>query len=158
MCVERCPLGFSVVASGGALFCDRCEIDKLKVVDTQSGQCVCAKRHFLDKSVDTCKPCNYDCMTCDSSTRCLTCDNNMLQTKRVLAIDGRCKCPSIGYYDDKNAEDIVCQKCNPKCLTCDGPLLHDCLTCEGGKERDSVGFCVCKNGFVEDSYGNCLCP
>jgi len=83
----------------------------------------------LESGSDSCKPCSYDCMTCDTSFRCLTCDNSFLQTKRTLGNDGRCKCPSYGYFDDKIAEDIVCQKCDPKCLTCKGPRSHDCLTC-----------------------------
>lgn len=102
MCIEKCPSGFSVIVSAGVQFCDRCEIDKIKVVDVQTGKCVCAKRHYLESNSDSCKPCSYDCMTCDSSYRCLTCDNSLLQTRRTLGYDGKCKCPIIGYYDDKN--------------------------------------------------------
>lgn len=158
MCIEKCPSGFSVSMSGGAQFCDKCDIDKIKVVDVQSGKCVCARRHYLEISSDSCKPCSYDCMTCDNSYRCLTCDNNLLQTKRVMASDGRCRCPAVGFYDDKSNEDIVCQKCDDGCFTCKGPKPHDCLTCSKDKERDPNGFCVCRNGFVEDNYGNCVCP
>jgi hypothetical protein len=41
-------------------------------------------------------------MSCDRTNRCLTCDNSLMQTKRILNIDGACQCPSLGYYDDKN--------------------------------------------------------
>lgn len=108
-------------------------MDKLKVVDVNTGDCVCARRHFLDASQDTCKPCSYDCMTCSQIDKCLTCDNSLLQTKRKLNNIGRCDCPSVGYYDDKASEDIVCQKCSSKCLTCNGPHLHDCISCPVGK-------------------------
>lgn len=108
-------------------------MDKLKVIDPLSSQCVCANRHYLDTVEDTCKPCRYDCMSCDSSSRCLTCDNSLLQTKRKLSSIGRCECPVVGFYDDLNAENIVCQKCSPKCLTCDGSRDFDCLTCAVGK-------------------------
>ena len=64
LCVQQCPRSYSVIESNGVKFCDKCDIDKLKVVDTQSGNCVCAKRHYLDISADSCQPCNYDCMTC----------------------------------------------------------------------------------------------
>lgn len=96
-------------------------------------------------------------MTCDSADKCLTCDNSLLQTKRKLSSTGRCECPVQGYYDDKASEDIVCQKCSSKCVTCDGPRDHDCLTCLPNKQLDSRGFCVCKFGYVEDGEGNCAC-
>lgn len=128
LCVQQCPRSYSIIDRNGAKFCDKCDIDKLKVVDYQSGQCVCAKRHYLDSLADSCLPCGYDCMTCEKG-RCLTCDNSLLQTKRILSPEGRCKCPVIGYYDDKVNEDIVCQKCDSKCLTCSGPKPHNCLTC-----------------------------
>ena len=72
-------------------------------------------------------------MTCSQSNRCLTCDNNLLQTKRKLGPNGKCVCPPTGFYDDRNAEDIVCQKCHSKCLTCNGPRAHDCLSCAPDK-------------------------
>lgn len=99
------------------------------MIDSETGQCVCAKRHFFAIALDTCKPCRYDCLTCDSAERCLTCDNSFLTTKRKLSNIGKCECPVIGYYDDSSAENIVCQKCHPDCRTCNGPLEHDCLTC-----------------------------
>lgn len=46
---------------------------------------------------------------------------------------GRCECPSVGFYDNNEAEDIVCQKCDPKCLTCNGSRPHDCVTCSTNK-------------------------
>lgn len=85
------------------------------------------------------------------------CDNNLLQTKRRLSNTGRCDCPSTGFYDDRDSENIVCQKCNSGCLTCNGPKYHDCLSCTPDKELNPMGFCTCRNGFVEDSAGNCGC-
>lgn len=72
-------------------------------------------------------------MTCQTSTTCETCDNNMLQTKRTMNTEGRCVCPIIGYYDNILIENIVCQKCDQNCRTCNGPRAHDCLTCDQGK-------------------------
>lgn len=99
------------------------------MVDLNTQSCVCAKRHYLDEREDVCRPCSYDCMTCDSFNRCLTCDNNLFQTKRKISEMGRCLCPLIGFYDDKASENIVCQKCSPKCLTCNGARDFDCLSC-----------------------------
>lgn len=81
----------------------------------------------------------------------------MLQTGRKLNNNNKCSCPSIGYYDDINAQNIVCQKCSSKCVSCDGPRDSDCLTCANGKELNGQGFCVCKNGYTEDSNSNCIC-
>ncbi len=72
-------------------------------------------------------------MTCDSFDRCLTCDNNLFQTKRKMNEVNRCSCPPIGYFDDRKSENIVCQKCSPKCLTCNGPRDFDCLSCANFK-------------------------
>ena len=78
-------------------------MDKLKVVDPNTFNCVCANRHYLDAIQDTCKPCRYDCMSCNSADQCLTCDNSLMQTKRRLTPAGKCLCPSVGFYDDKKA-------------------------------------------------------
>lgn len=156
-CVEACPRGYSQVTRLNNIFCDICSMDKLKVVDPNTFGCVCANRHYLDASIDTCKPCRYDCMSCSGPDQCLTCDNSLMQTKRKLSSEGKCECPLVGYYDDSAAENIACQKCSPKCLTCDGPRDFDCKTCAAGKELDFRGFCVCKNGFVEDNNGDCAC-
>lgn len=64
-------------------------------------------------------------MTCSSEHQCDTCDNDLLQTKRTKNANGRCVCP-FGYYDNSEKEDIVCQKCDQSCLTCNGPFSHDC--------------------------------
>lgn len=129
-CVQQCPRGFGLTENNGLKFCDKCDIDKLKVVDPDTGLCSCAKRYYLDSAADTCRPCSYDCMTCSSGDKCLTCDNSLQQSKRKLNSAGRCECPLTGYYDDKSAENIICQKCDSRCLTCNGPKPHDCLTCE----------------------------
>lgn len=89
-CVEQCPRGYSQSKRLDSLYCDICSIDKLKIIDPVSSTCVCASRHFLDSTQDTCKPCRYDCMSCDSGSRCLTCDNSLLQTKRKLSSNGKC--------------------------------------------------------------------
>lgn len=133
MCVEKCPRGFSQTKRLLNIYCDVCSMDKLKVVDPVTSSCVCASRHFLDSAQDTCKPCRYDCMTCSSADQCLTCDNNLMQTKRKLSSAGKCDCPATGFYDDKIAENIVCQKCSVKCLTCDGPRDFDCRTCSASR-------------------------
>ena len=60
-------------------------------------------------------------MTCTDSDKCLSCDNSLMHTKRKLNNLGRCLCPSTGFYDDVNAQNVVCQKCNRDCLRCNGP-------------------------------------
>ena len=96
-------------------------------------------------------------MTCSSSNRCDTCDNNQLQTKRKVNHEGKCECPSIGYYDDEERQDIVCQKCHLSCRTCYGPKAHDCLSCDYDKELDNFGHCVCLNNYKQMEDGRCLC-
>lgn len=132
-CVQTCPRSFSLSETNGIKFCDRCDVEKIKVVDIDTGLCVCAKRYFLDSAADICRPCSYDCMTCNSAEKCLTCDNSLMQSKRKLNSSNNCECPSVGYYDDRSAENIICQKCDQRCLTCNGPKPHDCLTCVPAK-------------------------
>lgn len=132
-CVEQCPRGFSQVKRFFNTYCETCSIDSLKVIDPKNSTCICANRHYLDQSSDTCKPCRYDCMTCSNFDQCLVCDNDLLQTKRKLQSNGKCECPLISYYDDKSSENIVCQKCSPKCNTCNGPRDFDCLSCAAAK-------------------------
>lgn len=70
-----------------------------------------------------------------------------METRRVINDQGRCVCPSVGYYDNSALEDIVCQKCDPSCRTCNGPRAHDCTSCSVGKTLDVLGFCICSKGF-----------
>ena len=56
--------------------CEKCLIEQLKVVDPFTDECVCARRHYLNHASDICEPCSYDCLTCSTNTRCLTCDND----------------------------------------------------------------------------------
>ncbi len=147
-CVKVCPRGYSQFIHENNIYCDRCDIQKLKVIDPISFTCVCAIRYYLNTSGDNCLPCSYDCMTCNTGNKCLTCDNALLQTNRKLNNNGKCICPAVGYYDDVNAQNIVCQKCSSKCVTCDGPRDNDCLTCAVGKQLNGQGFCVCKNGYI----------
>jgi hypothetical protein len=89
-CVEECPRSFSISDNNGVKYCDKCDIDQLKVIDPQTNLCVCAKKHYFDVIVNSCLPCRYDCMSCDRNNKCLTCDNSLLQTKRVFTSDGFC--------------------------------------------------------------------
>lgn len=157
-CVQACPRGFSISSRLENSYCDKCDVQKLKVVDPSTGNCVCARRHYWNQTEDTCKPCSYDCMTCSQENQCLSCDNPLMQTGRKINAQGRCSCPPTGFYDDKAAEDIVCHPCSSYCLTCSGPRSHDCLTCTTGKELDSQGHCVCSNHYVETRPGVCSCP
>ena len=80
-----------------------------------------------DKS-NTCKLCNNTCLTCfgPKSNECLTCDFTnelrgefLFSTKECIA-----KCPSKTYE-----ESNICKNCDDACLTCDGPIENNCLSC-----------------------------
>lgn len=83
-CVSACPRSYSILEKDGNKFCDKCEVEELKVVDPDFGTCVCAKRHFLVQTSNMCQACRYDCFSCNRADTCLTCDNSFLQTKRKL--------------------------------------------------------------------------
>lgn len=128
------------------------------MVDPFTRECVCATRHYLNHLTDICEPCSYDCFTCSIGTRCLTCDNDNMETRRVINDQGKCVCPSVGYYDNSVLEDIVCQKCDSSCRTCNGPRAHDCTSCNSGKTLDVLGFCICSKGYELAVDGSCYCP
>lgn len=68
-------------------------------------------------SSGNCKPCVYPCLTCHSSTNCITCGG--IPGNRYAAPN--CKCLP-GFYNRVDK----CVKCELPCLTCTSPT--NCLS------------------------------
>ncbi len=77
-------------------------------------------------------------MTCQgSNVFCLTCNSANL---RVLSATGNnCICQD-GYYDGGVA---LCSRCYSTCLTCNGPLNSNCLTCDTTLRTLAGSTCIC---------------
>ncbi|XP_077615494.1 proprotein convertase subtilisin/kexin type 5 isoform X1 [Crocuta crocuta] len=104
-----------------------------------------------------CQPCHRFCATCAGAgaTGCINC------TEGYFMEDGRCvQTCSISYYFDHSAENGYksCKKCDPSCLTCNGPGFKNCTSCPSGYLLD-LGTCqmgaICKDGEYIDEHGHC---
>ncbi|CAD8139924.1 unnamed protein product [Paramecium pentaurelia] len=96
--------------------------------------------------------CHYSCQQCigDQVNNCIQC--NILQ-KRILR-DNKCICLQ-SYYELE--QQVICQKCNKSCLTCQGGLESDCLSCDN-KSILTINRCICKAGyFIENNNMECSC-
>jgi len=61
-------------------------------------------------------PCSFGCNTCKiTDTSIFGCIDCLAGREKLE--DGRCVCPD-GEYDT----GLACEKCDPKCVTCYGPL------------------------------------
>lgn len=66
-----------------------------------------------------------------------------------------CTCP-IGYFDDSQNQNLICQPCYKDCLTCFGSSMYNCITCVDGRSLDNSGKCSCSGNF-QDINGTCSC-
>lgn len=145
-CLQQCPRNYVNVYNGTNSTCQYCNITNYFIPNEDLTQCICAQQHFINKT-GGCSSCDYTCLTCSSEKKCLTCDNSQLTTKRVLdKSSGLCTCP-IGYFDDSQNQNLVCQKCYKDCLTCYGTSMYNCVTCVDGRSLDNSGKCACNGNF-----------
>lgn len=103
--------------------------------------CQCLNRYY-ETSLNAinrdsvCQQCNYQCLTCNHPTLCITCD---LTNNTRIFNNGQCLCTN-GYYD--NGTSILCLPCSYVCLTC--LSAHTCLDCDPLKNRvynSTSGLC-----------------
>lgn len=106
----------------------------------------CLDRFYGDLSTLTCKTCPYDCLTCNSSGHCLSCDgvadHRALdnQTLRCVAI--------VGYYD---SGVTVAASCLQGCARCQNGQL--CQSCQSGfyLQADSLCYTSCLPRFFPNA-------
>lgn len=137
--------------------CELCKIENLMVVDESRKNCRCADQTY-QASANVCKPCHYSCVTCTGpeSNNCKTCDlDPPIGTLRYI-LGNKCVCYN-GYFDDNVTG--ACNRCSYTCLTCNGPDLTNCLTCnESGNRKLNKSQCLCLPGYVDvKSSAICQC-
>lgn len=97
--------------------------------------------------------CPYDCYTCDSAGKCLSCNDT--NDFRVLVTD-RCGA-MMGYFDNLVR---VCVLCPNACSGCQS--LTYCTSCKNGNylRADDQCYTTCLSGFYPDSNTNTckVCP
>lgn len=146
-CVEVCPNGTYEGSSGVGVTCLSC--DDLCEVCSGSNQCLqcttgyvlengkclmeCTDGFYKDSSVNTCKPCDTTCKTCNAAlpTSCLTCPPDTLHQLHscVTTCD-------TGYYKSEDS----CLPCHHTCSSCVGGSETQCQDCKGGLNYDK-GLC-----------------
>lgn len=97
--------------------------------------------------------CHPSCLQCTGSgnNKCTLCP---LNSNRITSPDsnGFCTCQT-GFYENNQ---VNCLTCHPNCLTCNGPLSSNCLTCRSTDFREIVtGTCTCQIGYYEKNTPLC---
>ncbi|KAL4454553.1 hypothetical protein ABPG74_021758 [Tetrahymena malaccensis] len=134
--------------SGNLNNCTACD-EKTRTL--MANQCVCKQGYYQITSTDvSCQQCFNKCETCQSGQQfnniCLTCrvtDNRILN-------NNQCQCKQ-GYFESPSTSTTICDKCQPKCLTCSNKSTCDSCDQNLFFVLDSSKQCVCKDGYYEDS-------
>lgn len=108
--------------------CIECPIGKFKGNTGSPFSCVdyCPGNNYLD--IDTCKPCDSTCGSCQgpATTQCITsCSGNLKRSSEATTFSCVVSCP-VGTYDDVG----TCKACHPTCATCSASLSNQCITCQ----------------------------
>ncbi|NXU54362.1 FRAS1 protein, partial [Turnix velox] len=158
-CLPNCPVGHYVekgackkchpscksCTHGGPFSCSSCD-DSLVLSHTNTCVPACSPGYYKDDR-QTCKPCNSQCLSCESATSCTSCRD----PAKVLLF-GECQDESCAqqYYLDFASR--TCRECDRSCNSCKGPQRTDCLQCMEGYVLHE-GACVeqCPAAFWKES-------
>ncbi|XP_010019626.1 PREDICTED: extracellular matrix protein FRAS1-like, partial [Nestor notabilis] len=158
-CIPDCPVGYyaengackrchpscKTCTGGGPFACSSCNTS---LVLSHTGMCVpvCSRGYYRDAR-HTCRPCNSQCLSCESATSCTSCRD----PAKVLLF-GECQYESCAqqYYLDFSSK--TCRECDWSCNACKGPHRTDCLQCMEGYVLHE-GACVeqCPAAFYKES-------
>ncbi|NWY04165.1 FRAS1 protein, partial [Nothoprocta ornata] len=138
-CVPDCPAGYyarsgacrrchpscKTCSDEGPFSCSSCN-SSLVLSHTSMCVPVCSPGYYRDES-QTCKPCNSQCLSCESAAGCTSCRD----PAKVLLF-GECQYESCAqqYYLDFSTK--TCRECDWSCNACKGPQRTDCLQCMDG--------------------------
>ena len=84
----------------------------------------CPPRYYPSLQTSTCQLCPYDCLTCDSSGNCISCDT--LDHRMLFSNISRCQA-TPNFYDNKSQ---ICLPCPKTCLLCQSETY--CISCRPG--------------------------
>lgn len=106
----------------------------------------CPSEYYVEYALASpqCQPCISPCRACSSATVCITCWSGILQNGTCVA-----NC-ATGSFSALVAGVLVCQTCDPSCLTCLNTSTY-CLSCTPGM-LIQAGTCVsnCSNAYYAD--------
>jgi proprotein convertase subtilisin/kexin type 5 len=146
-----------------ATVCLFCSLGYFLLTDS-SCSTSCPPRFFPDSSSNVCQPCPFDCLTCNSTGACLSCDETI--DHRIFTVStARCD-PIPGYYQGTVvARRLLLQggnvlKCPTNCLLCNSQAV--CSHCNQNYYLMPDIFCYssCAARFVANGVsGRCVpCP
>ncbi|CAG9317977.1 unnamed protein product [Blepharisma stoltei] len=126
--------------------------------------CICKDGYYTGSDY-SCLPCPEHCATCISSTKCTSCNGDLLLVNNkclcsdINAVynieDGQCKC-AAGYY----GKSSKCVACLASCYNC----LDDGTTCTSCADKKNMvligGVCSCvdPNAVFNSTTMKCECP
>lgn len=126
------------------------------------GKCIsgCPIGTYLDLETKTCKYCHHSCTSCNNITYCTSCSSNYY----LVVSENTCVLPSgcpLKTYPDPTSR--ICNNCHMSCLTCIGPFINHCKSCDLSKGymelTTYVGTCdplVCSDGtYLNISSSKC---
>jgi hypothetical protein len=136
-CFSVCPAGtyyanqycatcniVNCVACAAATICLKCIPGLTPNMTNYYASCACPDRQYYNFGASACQACPYDCLTCDATGKCLTCNYN--DHRQLNTSTARCD-PVAGYYD---GGATVASSCLNNCENC-----TSATTCTGCFER-----------------------
>ncbi|KAM6401739.1 extracellular matrix organizing protein FRAS1 isoform 2-T2 [Pluvialis apricaria] len=142
---KRCHPSCKTCTGEGPFSCSSCNTS-LVLSHTSTCVAVCSPGYYRDDR-QTCKPCNRQCLSCESAAGCTSCRD----PAKVLLF-GECQYESCAqqYYLDFSSK--TCRECDWSCNACKGPQRTDCLQCMEGYVLHE-GACVeqCPAAFYKES-------
>jgi hypothetical protein len=115
------------------------------------GVCLVKTDYWRDPATGNNYQCPLGCQGCTSDTRCSNCKG--LLVKEYPSELCTCRV-GAGYFSPTGG--VSCEKCGPKCFTCEG-TAQNCLVGEQGTYKEAAtGLWKCQPGFYEHTDGSCL--
>jgi len=149
---------FCKVCVSNPKLCSQCKI--IPGVYSSQKQCLCdiMNGYYINHITDIneeCLRCPKYCSRCDSSTKCLVCEDNGGLIMNYLT--NVCECKAVGYYERINPKSTnfykeECVQCDPLCKFCDPADLSKCLECDITKGAINIEpyKCGCQPHFFYD--------
>ncbi|CAK67842.1 unnamed protein product, partial (macronuclear) [Paramecium tetraurelia] len=123
---------------------------------TGLGECLCKTSYFDDQIQNTeCQKCHYSCLRCANSIEqntCVECPPTRMPSD-PLATQFQCICEFSNFFDDGLLP--TCLQCDASCLTCNGPLSSNCLSCDSTYREFYLSSCLCPPGQFDVGQLEC---
>ncbi|CAD8113135.1 unnamed protein product [Paramecium sonneborni] len=114
------------------------------------GQCLCQLQYYDDLTNNIeCSRCYYTCQNCANSPEkdaCIECPQTRISSN-PSAGNYECICEFSNYFDD--GFSLTCLPCDFTCLTCNGPLSSNCLTCDKKYRYLDFTSCLCPDKYYD---------